>query len=140
MKRTAPPGALGVAAGAEVAAVSDATGPERAWRGLPARSYGLTERCARLDRERVRADVLGREGHRLLAERIARLPAIVGDAARDANAPEASRWSTIFLASALSLYAVLPSAFTWVTSNLMPSGPNVPSTNASVVASAQYVQ
>jgi creatinine amidohydrolase len=28
-----------------------------------------------------------REGHRLLAERIARLPAIVGDAARDANAP-----------------------------------------------------
>ena len=40
-------------------------------------------------------------------------------------------------AIALSLYAVLPSAFTWVTSNLMPSGPNVPSTNASVVASAQ---
>jgi len=41
------------------------------------------------------------------------------------------------LAVAVSLYAVLPSALTWVTSNLMPSGPNVPSTNASVVASAQ---
>ena len=33
--------------------------------------------------------------------------------------------------------AVLPSAFTCVTSNVMPSGPSVPSTNASVVASAQ---
>jgi hypothetical protein len=41
------------------------------------------------------------------------------------------------VATALSLYAVLPSAFTWVTSNVIPSRPNVPSTNASVVASAQ---
>ena len=43
-------------------------------------------------------------------------------------------------AIALSLYAVPPLAFTWVTSNLIPAGPNVPSTNASVVASAHEVQ
>src|SRR3990170_8445387 len=51
--------------------------------------------------------------------------------------PVTIRRPLLNVATHLSVYAVLPSALTWVTSNLMPSGPNVPSTNASVVASVQ---
>jgi hypothetical protein len=43
-------------------------------------------------------------------------------------------------AVALSWYAVRPSGLTCVTTNEIPSGPKVPSMNASVVASLHNVQ